>query len=119
MLGNITLNEISLEIVFLVGLTGGITYLHKSLKSWLEKLLDEKFKAISTKITDLETKVDKMDLEACQNFLVRFLADVERGDNIVEVEKKRFWDEYEYYISNGGNSYIKEWVEKLKKRGLL
>lgn len=119
MLGNLTLNDISVEIMFLVGLIGGIGYLHKSLKDWLEKLLDEKFKAITTKINDLEVKMDKMDLEACKNFLVRFLADVERGDDITEVEKKRFWDEYEYYVKHGGNSYIHEWTEKLKKKGLL
>ena len=31
------------------------------------------------------------------------------------VEKQRFWEEYEHYIKNGGNTYIKEWTEKLKK----
>lgn len=119
MLGNLTVNDISALIVFLVGLIGGIGYLHKTLKDWLEKLLDDKFKTLGKKINDLEEKIDKVDMETCKNFLVRFLADVENGAELLDSEKQRFWEEYEHYIVNGGNSYIKEWVEKLKKRGLL
>jgi hypothetical protein len=115
----LTINDISTLIVFLVGLIGGIGYLHKSLKKWLEELLDDKFKALGTKINNLECKVDKVDMETCKNFLVRFLADVEKGDSVSDIEKQRFWEEYEHYISTGGNSYVKEWVEKLKKKGQL
>jgi len=116
---NLTINDISTLVVFLVGLIGGIGYLHKSLKTWLEKLLDDQFKALTIKITDLETKIDKVDMETCKNFLVRFLADVENGAVILDSEKQRFWEEYEHYILNGGNSYIKEWVDRLKKKGYL
>ena len=38
---------------------------------------------------------------------------------ILDAEKQRFWEEYEHYISAGGNSYIKEWVDRLKKKGLI
>ena len=119
MLGSLTVNDISALIVFLVGLIGGIGYLHKTLKDWLEKLLSDEFKALTTKINELEDKIDKVDMETCKNFLVRFLADVENGAVILDSERQRFWEEYEHYIINGGNSYIKEWVEKLKKKGLL
>jgi hypothetical protein len=119
MIGNLTVNDISALIVFLVGLIGGIGYLHKALKDWLEKLLDDKFKTLGTKISELEDKVDKVDMENCKNFLVRFLADVESGSLILDPEKQRFWEEYEHYVACGGNSYIKEWVEKLKKKGYL
>lgn len=119
MLNNLTINDISALIIFLGGLIGGIGYLHKTLKDWLEKLLGDEFKALGSRITELEVKIDKVDMETCKNFLVRFLADVENGATILDSEKQRFWEEYEHYISNGGNSYIKEWVEKLRKKGLL
>lgn len=119
MIGNLTIDDISALIVFLVGLIGGIGYLHKTLKDWLEMLLDDKFKALDKKISELEGKIDKVDMEACKNFLVRFLADVENGAKITESEKMRFWEEYKHYADNGGNSYIKEWVERLKREGKL
>ena len=94
------------------------------IKTWIEKLLDEKFKAISLQIQEVrnevaavDVKVGKVDMETCKNFLVRFLADVERGEFIADAEKQRFWEEYQHYIDNKGNSYIKEWVERLKKEG--
>ncbi|MBQ6313974.1 MAG: hypothetical protein IJI11_00050 [Mogibacterium sp.] len=70
---------------------------------------------VEVKVSDVVIKVEKLDLETCKNFLVRCLADFEKGVVLSAVEKQRFWEEYEHYIKNGGNTYIKEWTEKLKK----
>lgn len=118
-MGNWTVEQIATTIALLVALVTGVTYLTKQIKEWIEKLLDSKFKALDDRIGSLESKIDKVDMETCKNFLVRFLADVENGAVIFDAEKQRFWEEYEHYISSGGNSYIKEWVDKLKKKGYL
>ena len=118
-MGNWTVQDIATGIALLVALVSGVIYLTSQLKKWIELTLDSKFKALNKRIDDLEEKMDRMDIEACKNFLVRFLSDLERGDMVTEVEKKRFWDEYKYYTDHGGNSYIHEWVEKLKKKEYL
>ena len=135
MIENITLGQIGVSLTLLVGIIGGIVYLKNKIKEWVEDFLDKKFiaidkrfddleehkfKAIDKRFDDLEEKIDKVDEETCKNFLVRFLGDVERDNaDILPQEYQRFWEEYEHYIDNKGNSYIKEWVAKLKKKELL
>lgn len=116
---NITLGQIAAGLALIVGLIASVVYLKTKIEEALEKLLTEKFKALNSRIDTIEGKIDKVDMETCKNFLVRFLADVENGSIILPQESQRFWEEYEHYINNKGNSYIKEWVEKLKKKGLL
>lgn len=116
---NITLGQIAAALALIVGLIASVIYLKTKIEEALEKLLTEKFKALNSRIDTIEGKIDKVDMETCKNFLVRFLADVENGSIILPQESQRFWEEYEHYINNKGNSYIKEWVEKLKKKGLL
>ena len=116
---NLTLGNISAAILFLVALIGGIGYLHNSLKKYISEILKDQFKAIRDDIQGVRNDLGVVDMENCKNFIVRFLADVERGDYIADAELQRFWEEYEHYIKKGGNSYIKEWVTKLKKEGKL
>lgn len=118
-MGNLTLNDISAAILFLVALMGGIAYLHKSLKKFIGDLLKEEFKTIRDDIAGLKADLGVVDMENCKNFIVRFLADVERGDFIADAELQRFWEEYQHYTTKGGNSYIYEWVERLKREGKL
>lgn len=119
MVENITLGVISASILFLAALIGGIKYLKSVLKDSLTELFKDQFEAINTKLDGMDEKIDRVDMQSCKNFLVRFLADVERGDLTHLSEIQRFWEEYEHYLNEGGNSYIKEWVEKLKKEGKL
>ena len=116
---NITLGQIAAGLALIVGLIASVVYLKTKIEEALEKLLNEKFKALNSRIDTIEGKIDKVDTETCKNFLVRFLADVENGSVILPQESQRFWEEYQHYVENNGNSYIKEWVEKLKKKGLL
>lgn len=118
-LENITLGQAATAIGFLVALIGGIKYLNTSLKDYLTELMNDKFAALDEKFDDLDKKVDKVDMETCKNFLVRFLADIEKGNAVGDIERQRFWEEYEHYLQKGGNSYVKEWVERLKREGKL
>lgn len=119
MMENITAGQFVAAVAFLGAFIGAIQYVKSTLKTFLTEMLKDEFKDLNSKIDGLDKKVDKVDMQACKNFLVRYLADIDRGDPINEPEKQRFWEEYEHYINCGGNSYIKEWVEKLKKEGKL
>ena len=119
-LQDLTLEEISVAILFIVGLIGGITYLKNAIKDAIKKFLDDQFKEINQKLDAIKTDVQSIDTQTSKNFLVRYLADVEREDVIYEQERERFWEEYDHYTEDlKGNSYIKEWVARLKKEGKL
>ena len=76
------------------------------------KLFDIKLKPINTRLNEIEVSSDK-------NFIVRFLADIEQGNEVDEVEKERFYEIYQRYKELGGNSYVSHKVEKLQKEGKL
>lgn len=105
---NITIGQITTIIVGVVALISGVEFLLIR----FNKLFDMKLAPINTRLNDIELSSDK-------NFIVRFLADIEQGNKVDEVEKERFYDIYKRYIELGGNSYIKRKVDKLINEGKL
>ena len=117
---NMTLLEVSVILLFIIGLIRGVQELKKSIKEFLQKLLVDQFKEVNDKLATMQTSITKLDKQTCKNFLVRYLADIERGECIYDAEQRRFWEEYDHYIEDlHENSYVKEWVAKLKKEGKL
>ena len=117
---DLTLEEISLAIIFIVGLIGGIKYLKDAIKESIQKFLEDQFEGVNNKLDELQSSITSLDTQSTKNFLVRYLADIEREDHIFDSERQRFWEEYDHYINDlGENSFIKEWVAKLKKQGKL
>lgn len=116
---SVTIGQIALIIAFIVSLIKGVEYLYtlasKTATKWLKSCLTP----IQDKLDAIDEKTDSIDLSGCKNFLVRFLADVEQGNKIDEVERERFYEVYEHYTKLGGNSYIHDKVEKLKKENKL
>lgn len=110
---------IAAGVASLVAFIKGIEYLiakaGRAATKWLEKGLAP----TNAKLDSLDKKIVEVDLSQCKNFLVRFLSDVEQGARIDEVERERFYETYQHYINAGGNSYIHEKVESLKKQGKL
>lgn len=117
---NLTLEQISAALLFIVALIGGVKYLKKELVNFLNNLLDSKFKTTNGKIDDVATALRTLDVQTTRNFLVRYLADVERGQYVYDTEKEQFWKEYDHYIDElKENSFIKKWVERLEDEGKL
>ena len=116
---NITLGQIASAVALLAGLITGATLILSKLKKWLESLLNEKFNAIDLRLDTLAERVDDVDMNNCKNFLVSTIGDIESGRTIDAVEMQRFWEQYDHYTSHGGNSYIREKVNRLKERSLL
>lgn len=115
----ITVVQLIEFIKYIVGAVAAISALLVGVKKILKKLFDEQMKAINERMDKQEASIKKTDLENCKNFLVSFLAKVEWDTVADEIEKQRFWEEYQHYTESGGNSYIKEKVNKLKSEGKL
>ena len=92
--------------------------LNKTLKPFSDKMEDME-KARIEQHADTIKRIDNVQLLSDKNFLVSFLARVENGLIIDEVEKERFYEVYKDYRELGGNSYIAHKVEKLQKEGKL
>lgn len=105
---NITIGQITTIIVGVGALISGVEFLLIR----FNKLFDRKLAPINTRLNQIELSSDK-------NFIVRFLADIEQGNQVDEVEKQRFYEIYQRYRELGGNSYVSHKVEKLQKEGKL
>lgn len=127
---NWTLGGINAVLVFVVTFTGtllGVYALMRKITVAILKPTNVKLEAISI---DLNTKMDtmqetldrelkKVDKNATMNYLVRCMEDLDKGANLEGVARLRFIEQYEHYIAIGGNSYIKEEYERLKKSGKI
>lgn len=123
---NITLGQIAVALSFVVGLITSILYLKKHLKEWVFSAVKEQFDALGKEIgevrDDNKVTVERLkvvDLESTKNYLVYYLSKIERGEKTEEIEKERFWEQFGHYTKAGGNSYIKQKVEQLKREGKL
>ena len=104
----ISLGDIASWAAFIVALGGSVAAIINGVKKVMEKLLEP-----------IKSQIKAVDMENCKNYLVTFLAAVERGQEHDEIELERFHEQLGHYQQIGGNSYIKSKVEKLKKEGKL
>ncbi len=117
---DLTFGEISAGLLFIVAFIGGVKYLKKEFKDFFDKLLDSKFKTTNDKIDGIAKELRSLDVQTTRNFLVRYLADIERGQYIYESEREQFWKEYDHYIKElKENSFVEKWVERLEEQGKL
>ena len=115
----VTLGEIGMTLTFIVGLLTAIGYLKEKGKNLINSSIKADLKSIGDKIDKLDKKVDSVDMNSTKNFLVARLSEIESGQKMDEIERERFWEQYEHYQKIGGNSYVHEKVEKLKESGFL
>lgn len=102
---NITLGQIATILAFIVGLLGSVKYLSKEIKNQVNKTLEP-----------INNSIKELDVGQCKNFLVRFLADVENGKILDQVEIERAYEIYDHYTNDlKQNSYIhKRWEELME-----
>lgn len=75
---------------------------------------------ILKELAEIRNDIRLLDKATCKNFLVRCLADFEKGNYMSEIEIERFWEQYNHYTKElKENSFIVEWTERLKKEGKI
>lgn len=116
----ITIAEILTATAALVAFIKGIEYLTKLAGNNATKWLNKGLEPINTKLDKLDQKIDGVDMEACKNYLVKMMREIEQGTvQVNENEIARIYEVYDRYIKLGGNSYIKEKMDDLQKEGKL
>ncbi|MBP3265954.1 MAG: hypothetical protein J6L84_03285 [Clostridiales bacterium] len=117
---NITLGQIAAAAAFLVAL--GISF--KKLKEWtidaIKAAVKEELGQLSSEIKELQNELRKEDKEKTKNFLVARLNEIENGETWSEIERQRFYEQYDHYTNDlNGNTYIKKAVEAHEKEGKI
>ena len=107
---DITIGQISTFLGIIAGLIGSVGVIIAFLQKGLKKTIKNELDPISQQINNL-------DISQCKNYLVRFLADVEQGNELDEVERERAYEIYDHYTNDlKQNSYIhKRWNELMEK----
>ena len=100
-MGQITLEQLATWAAFLAAFGGSVAAIIRGVNKAVSKLLEP-----------LSEQIKSVDRENCKNFLVTFLAEVERGQDHDQIELERFHEQFEHYKAIGGNSYIKAKVDK-------
>ena len=125
-LEDITIGQILVCITVIGGVFAGVSKVKKAfdnfkktINGWVTEELKPEFVLIHKRLDDIEKRSERQDLENVKNYLVLFLADIERNEKPDDVEILRFEEQYEYYTKKGGNSYIKKKYNKLKEEGKL
>lgn len=102
---NVTLSQVSETMKFIIEFVGIVV-----------SILVGSKKIINSQLEPINKKIDKIDENQCRNFLVDFLADVEKGIEKDEVQIKRAYEVYEHYTRDlHKNSYIHDKWTKLMK----
>ena len=131
---NVSVGEVFDLIIKIAAFLTACGVIIKIAMYWFTKILQDNLKEnlnpFKDKIKELEkarivqhqdtiNRINNVQLYSDKNFLVRFLADIEQGNLVDEVEKERFYEVYKDYKGLGGNSYIQHKVEKLQREGKL
>lgn len=111
---NITLGEIAKVLAFVVALMGSITYLKKAIVS----ALDNQLGPIKKEIEDVKIETAKNNLSSIKTDLIN-LMELANRETISPEQKIRSHELYDYYCRHGGNSYVHDKWERLKKEGKI
>ena len=104
---SITLGQIAKALAFIVALIGSIAYLKKALISALNKLLEP-----------IKKEIKKNNLSNTKTNLINFMELADKRALSLE-QKLICYELYDDYCQHGGNSYVHDHWEKLKKEGKL
>lgn len=103
----ITLGQIKDAIIFLTAILGGIGVLYGLLMTGIKKLLEP-----------INNELQNEKMQRLKTDLTTFMYLAEFG-NLSNEQKIRAHEEYDMYIDMGGNSWVKEKMERLHKENKL
>lgn len=115
---NITLGQIAKGLAFIVALIGSVVYLKKGMIKGLSKVINSQLEPIKVEIKELKEETSKNNLSSIKTDLIN-LMELADKKTISTEQEIRSYELYDYYCLHGGNSYVHDKWEKLKKEGKL
>jgi len=116
----LTLGEIATALAFIAGIITACTVIIKLAAKLFTKTLQNALKPTNEKLDKLGSDIEAVGLSDCKNFIVNCLEVIERGEELSEIAKERFEENYAKYRGHyKANGYIKARVEEYRKAGKL
>lgn len=115
---NITIGQIAVALSFFVGVIGSVKYLFNELKTAIRKEIKDEISPIKNEIQEIKKDAKQNRLNSLKTDLVNLMSLAE-AETITKEQKINAHELYDEYSSNGGNSYIHDWWEKLVKEGKI
>lgn len=115
---NITLGEIAKGLAFIVALIGSVVYLKKGTVKGLTKVIDDRLEPIKVDLDKVKQETTNNNLSGIKTDLINFMELADKKTISAE-QKIRSYELYDYYCQHGGNSWVHDKWEKLKKEGKL
>ena len=115
---NITIGQIAVALSFFVGVIGSVKYLFNELKTAVKKEIKDEISPLKTEINQVRNDARINRINSLKTDLVNLMSLAEDG-SITKEQKINAHELYDEYSSNGGNSYIHDWWEKLVKEGKI
>lgn len=104
---NLTLGQIAKVLAFIVALIGSIAYLKKTIVNAFDKLLEP-----------IRKEIKANNLSNIKTNLINFMELADKKE-ISSEQKLISYELYDDYCQHGGNSFVHDKWEKLKKEGKL
>ena len=115
---NITLGQLAQGLAFMVALIGSVVYLKKGTVKGLTKVIDCHLRLIKEEMKVIKEETTKNNLSSIKTDLINFMELADKKTISTE-QKMRSYELYDYYCQHGGNSYVHDKWENLKKEGKL
>lgn len=115
---NITIGQIAIALSFFVGVIGSVKYLLNEVKTAVRKEIKDEISPLKEEITQIKNDATRNRINSLKTDLVNLMSLAEDG-NISKEQTINAHELYDEYSSNGGNSYIHDWWEKLVKEGKI
>lgn len=115
---SLTLGELAKALTFLMGLIGSIKYIKSGTVKSLSKVIDNTLEPIRKEIKDLREETSKNNLSSIKTDLIN-LMELTDKEKVSPEQKMRSYELYDYYCKHGGNSYVHDKWERLKKENKL
>jgi hypothetical protein len=114
---DITISQIGAFLGLIAGIISSVSIIGIFINKNFKKMLKNELDPMSKQMDIIKNNINDLDISQCKNFLVRFLADIEQGNPIDEVERERAYEIYDRYTNQlKQNSYIhKRWHELMEK----
>ena len=116
---NVTLGQISTILAFIVALIGSIEYLYVRMKKWFKSALNEELKPIIDDLKNIKDDLNNETLSRCKSDLIAIMSRIQAGYKPTLEEKRLLYETKEKYNSLGGDSYVDDMFDDLKKKGLI
>ncbi len=114
----ITLGEIAKSLAFVVALIGSVVYLKKGTITGLAKVIDNRLEPIKKEIKEVKEETTKNNLSSIKTDLIN-LMELADKKTISTEQKMRSYELYDFYCTHGGNSYVHDKWERLRKEGKI